>query len=45
MPILSFLIAPGATRCRIEQMYRWVGCHQWLAVAGVHLVIIGVSEL
>ena len=51
IPIISFLIAPEATRTRIEQLYTWVSFHQRLVVTvltgvvGIYLVIVGVSKL
>ena len=51
IPIVSFLIAPDATRTRIQQLYTWVSSHQRLAVTvlagavGTYLVIVGVSKL
>jgi len=51
IPIVSFGIAPEATRRRIDQLYAWVGDHQRSFVAvlagvvGVYLVIVGISKL
>jgi hypothetical protein len=51
IPIVSFQIAPEATRTRIEQLYTWVGSHQRLVltaltgVVGIYLVIVGISKL
>jgi len=51
IPIVSFLIAPEATRTRIEQMYAWVSSHQRLVltaltgVVGIYLLIVGISKL
>jgi hypothetical protein len=51
IPIVSFLIAPDATRSRTEQLYTWVSSHQRLVVTvlagvvGIYLVIVGVSKL
>jgi hypothetical protein len=51
IPILSFRIAPEATRRRVDQLYTWVGDHQRTAVTvlagvvGVYLVIVGISKL
>jgi hypothetical protein len=51
VPIVSFLLAPNATRRRIVQLYAWVSSHQRVVitvlagVVGVYLVIVGVSKL
>jgi hypothetical protein len=51
IPLLSFRIAPEATRRRIDQLYTWVGDHQRTVVTavagvvGIYLVIIGISKL
>jgi len=51
IPILSFRIAPDATRRRIDQLYTWVSGHQrtvvtvLAGVVGTYLVIIGISKL
>jgi len=51
IPIVSFAIAPEATRRRIEQLYAWVSDHQrtvvtvLAGVVGIYLVIVGISKL
>ena len=51
IPIVSFLVAPDATRTRIEQTYAWVSSHQRVVVTalagvvGVYLVAVGISKL
>jgi hypothetical protein len=50
IPIVAFLIAPEATRSRIQQLYTWISVHQRLlltvltGVVGVYLVIEGVRK-
>jgi hypothetical protein len=51
VPLVGLLIAPEATRTRIEQLYTWVSSHQRLVLTlltgavGIYLVIVGVSKL
>jgi hypothetical protein len=51
IPLVSFLIAPEATRARLNQLYRWISTHQRLvvtvlaSVVGVYLVLTGISKL
>ena len=51
VPMISFRVAPEATRSRIEQLYTWVDAHQDLlltvltGVVGIYLVVVGVSKL
>ena len=51
IPIASFLISPEGTRSVVEKAYIWVDSHQRLfitvvaAVAGVYLLIVGISKL
>jgi Sap, sulfolipid-1-addressing protein len=51
VPIVSFLVAPEATRNRIAQIYAWVSSHERVVVTvlagavGAYLVIIGISKL
>ena len=51
IPLVSFAIAPEATRGRIDQLYAWVSTHQRLVVTilasivGVYLILIGISKL
>ena len=48
---MSFLIAPDATRARLEQLYKWVSTHQRVVVAtlaavvGAYLLAVGISKL
>ena len=48
---LALLVAPDATRTRIEQLYAWVSSHQRMVVTvlagvvGTYLVIVGVSKI
>ena len=51
VPIVSFLVAPDATRSRIAQIYAWVSGHQRVVVTilagvvGIYLLIVGISKL
>jgi hypothetical protein len=51
VPMISFLIAPDATRARVDQFYAWVTSHQRVVITalativGVYLVVIGISKL
>ena len=51
IPMGSFLIAPDATRARVDQLYDWMNTHHRLvmtavaAVVGIYLVIVGISKL
>ena len=51
IPLVSFAVAPGATRARIEQLYGWVTTHQRVVVTtlagivGVYLIVVGISKL
>ena len=51
IPLVSFAVAPEATRARIDQLYSWVSSHQRLvvtalaSVVGVYLMVRGVSKL
>ena len=51
IPLVSFAIAPDATRARIDQLYSWVTTHQRVVittvsgVVGVYLILIGISKL
>ena len=51
IPLVSFAVAPEATRARVDQLYAWVSTHQRLVVtilasiAGVYLILIGISKL
>jgi hypothetical protein len=51
VPMVSFLVAPEATRTRVDQLYDWINAHHrevmtaLAAVVGVYLVIVGISKL
>jgi Sap, sulfolipid-1-addressing protein len=51
IPLVSFAIAPAATRARLDQLNRWMSTHQRLVITtlagivGVYLILIGVSKL
>ncbi|HEY5144013.1 MAG TPA: GAP family protein [Solirubrobacteraceae bacterium] len=51
IPLVSFLIAPDATRTRIAQLYQWVTTHQRVVITtlavivGIYLILIGISKL
>jgi len=51
IPLVSFAVAPEATRARVDQLYTWVSTHQRLvvtilaSVVGVYLTAIGISKL
>jgi hypothetical protein len=51
IPIVSFAIAPEATRARVETTYAWASTHERVvvtvlaAVVGAYLLIVGVSKL
>jgi len=51
IPLVSFAIAPDATRARIDQLYNWVSTHQRLVVTvlaslvGIYLIVVGISKL
>jgi Sap, sulfolipid-1-addressing protein len=51
IPMVSFRVAPDATRARVDQLYDWMNTHHRLvltalaAVVGVYLVIVGISKL
>jgi hypothetical protein len=51
IPIVSFAIAPEATRARVEKTYAWASTHERVvvtvlaAVVGAYLLIVGVSKL
>jgi hypothetical protein len=51
IPLLSFAVAPEATRARVDQLYTWVSTHQRLvvtvvaSVVGVYLITLGISNL
>lgn len=51
IPLVSFAIAPEATRARIDQLYTWISTHQRLVVTilaslvGIYLITVGISKL
>lgn len=51
IPMISFAIAPDATRERIQAFYDWVSNHQRLVIStlagvvGAYLLIVGISKL
>jgi hypothetical protein len=51
IPMVSFLVAPEATRARVDQLYDWMNTHHrqvmtaLAAMVGVYLVIVGISKL
>ena len=51
IPLVSFAIAPEATRARINELYAWVSTHQRLVVTilaslvGAYLIVVGISKL
>jgi hypothetical protein len=51
VPLVSFAVAPEATRARIDQLYTWVSTHQrtvvttLASIVGAYLILIGVSKL
>jgi Sap, sulfolipid-1-addressing protein len=51
IPLVGYLLAPDATRARVEAFYDWVGAHQRLVVTalaggvGAYLVIVGITKL
>ncbi len=51
IPIISFWVAPAATRSGVERIYEWMGIHHRLVVAviagavGVYFLAMGISHL
>jgi hypothetical protein len=51
IPLVSFAVAPAATRARLDQLYAWTSTHQRLVltvlagIVGVYLILRGISEL
>jgi hypothetical protein len=51
VPMISFLVAPDATRARVDQLYSWVSTHQRVVIAalttivGIYLTVLGISKL
>ncbi|WP_454789897.1 GAP family protein [Mycolicibacterium lutetiense] len=51
IPIISFWVAPAATRSGVERIYEWMGVHHRLVVAviagavGVYFLATGISHL
>jgi Sap, sulfolipid-1-addressing protein len=51
IPLVSFAVAPEATRTRVDQLQGWVSTNQRIVIAtlagivGVYLLIVGISKL
>jgi hypothetical protein len=51
IPLVSYAIAPDATRTRLDRIYQWITTHQRLVITtlagivGVYLMLIGISKL
>lgn len=51
IPIISFWVAPAATRSGVERIYEWMGIHHRLVVAviagavGIYFLVTGISHL
>jgi len=51
IPMISFLIAPEATRTSLDHLYDWMHTHRRLSVAvlagvvGIYLLAVGISKL
>jgi Sap, sulfolipid-1-addressing protein len=51
IPLVSFAIAPDATRARLDQLNKWISTHQRLVITtvavivGVYLILVGFSKL
>ena len=51
IPLISFFLAPDATRARVDQLYAWVSNNQRVVITalttivGVYLILIGISKL
>jgi hypothetical protein len=51
IPLVSFALAPEATRARLDQLYGWISTHQRFVVTalagvvGTYLVVVGISKL
>jgi hypothetical protein len=51
IPLVSFAIAPDATRARLDQLNKWISTHQRLVITtlavivGVYLILVGLSKL
>jgi hypothetical protein len=50
-PLVSFAVAPEATRARLDQFYTWISTHQRIVVTilagivGAYLIVVGISKL
>lgn len=51
IPLVSFALAPEATRARLDQFYTWISTHQRIVVTilagivGAYLIFVGISKL
>ena len=51
IPLVSFALAPEATRARLDQFYTWISTHQRIVVTilagivGIYLIVLGISKL
>jgi len=51
IPLFGYLVAPDATRARVDALHGWVGTHQRLVITvlaggiGAYLLIIGITKL
>ena len=51
IPMISFFLAPEATRARVDQLSAWVSTNQRVVITalttivGVYLIVIGISKL
>jgi hypothetical protein len=51
VPMISFLLAPDATRARVAQLHAWVSNNQRVVITalttivGAYLIVIGISKL
>lgn len=51
IPLVSFAIAPDATRASLYQLHKWISTHQRLVITtlavivGVYLILVGISKL
>jgi len=49
--MISFFLAPEATRARVDQLSAWVSTNQRVVITalttivGVYLIVIGISKL
>jgi hypothetical protein len=51
VPLVSFALAPEATRARVDQLYAWISSHQRIVgtilagIVGIYLIVVGISKL